>query len=106
MKAVDNFAARFAEALKEKLTDLVFVPPRALKTGDVVTVTRFTQFHNDNRDVSEFDATNGMIKLSWVFCGEGSLFLVLGLNGERADMMALESGNTGWLYQDDLKHFE
>jgi hypothetical protein len=106
MKGADNFLGWFAEALKEKLNDLVFVPPREIKVGDVVTTIRFTQFHNDITDVNEFDVVNGLMNLRWTFYNEGSLFLVLGRDGDRVSVMALESGVTGWMFDNDVKHLE
>lgn len=105
MKSADNFVDWFSEALKERISDLTFVPPCDIKKGDVVTVTRFAQFRRDNVDTTEFDATTGNIKMNWIFYGEGSLFVVLDRENDRVDVMALESGHTGWFYHEDLKHY-
>lgn len=106
MKATDNFLALLAEAIKTKLKDLTFVVPRPIQTGDVVVSTDLVQFHDDVRQ-DEYDTMSGRIVLNLMFYGPGALFLVLGVEEQRLNVMCLEGvGRTGSIGCDHVKLFE
>jgi hypothetical protein len=103
--ARDNLVRHIAKNLRSALKDFVGTIILALEVGDVVVTNSIVQFHADGAK-DNYDPYQGVIGLDMLFYAEGALMLVLKLEGDKAYVMELEHGKTGWLIKEALTRYE
>ena len=103
----DELVACIAEVMRYGLKDLfgvTILAPKELKVGDVAQTNGLTQFHADGA-INRSDPRLGVIHLDLHFYREGTLMLVLEfLENDRAYVLDLMNGKTGWVKRDCLEH--